>query len=33
MGMTVSIADQLASVEREIRLRQRVYPRWVETSE
>jgi hypothetical protein len=30
--MTVSIADQLAAVEREIRLRQRVYPRWVETS-
>ncbi len=28
--MSVSLAEQIASVEREIRMRERVYPRWVE---
>lgn len=28
--MIASIAEQIASVEREIRMRERVYPRWVE---
>lgn len=28
--MSASIAEQIASVEREIRMRERVYPRWVE---
>jgi hypothetical protein len=28
--MNASIAEQIASVEREIRMRERVYPRWVE---
>lgn len=27
----VSLADQIASVEREIRMRERVYPRWVQS--
>lgn len=28
--MSASIAEQIASVDREIRMRERVYPRWIE---
>ena len=28
--MNISIAEQITSVEREIRMREKVYPRWVE---
>jgi hypothetical protein len=28
--MTVSLEDQIACVEREIKMRRRIYPRWVE---
>lgn len=28
--MTVTLKDQIACIEREITMRQRVYPRWIE---
>ena len=28
--MSASLAEQIASVEREIRMRERAYPRWIE---